>query len=130
MNEAHAYQKDAFAKVPLALRNWDSLLKSIHNDVNMLLQDNAEYLYLLRARANIAFQSRESEIWKLQSNEEEGQEKKGYKGEEEVCPGEEARPKEEAYPGEQPQPGREAQPVEEASPGQEPNPGEEDQPGQ
>lgn len=130
VNEAHAYQKDASSKAPLALRNWDSLLKSIHNDVNMLLQDNAEYLYLLRARANIAFQSRENENWKLQSKAKEGQEEKGYKGEEEVCPGEEARPKEEAHPGEQPQPGKEAQPVEEATPGQEPNPREEVQPGQ
>ena len=127
VNEAHAYQKGT-PKAPLAVAKWDSLLKSINHEVNTLLQDNAEYLYFLRARANIAYQSRESESSKLQRKDNEGQEEKAYEGEEEVIPGEEARPKEEAYPGEQVQPRNEAQPGEEANPGQESGPGVEAQP--
>lgn len=60
MDEAHAFRHNAMqATVPRGLREWKLYLVNVNFHINYLLRDNAEYLRLVRAKANVAYQLRE-----------------------------------------------------------------------
>ena len=44
---------------------WNEYLKNVEFHLNFLLRDNADYLQLVRAKANLAFQAREELIYEL-----------------------------------------------------------------
>ncbi|EDK45286.1 hypothetical protein LELG_03465 [Lodderomyces elongisporus NRRL YB-4239] len=60
---AHAYKKDnkknSQVVIGLGLDAWVEYLKHIEFHLNYLIRDNADYLRLVRAKANLAFQARE-----------------------------------------------------------------------
>lgn len=60
-NDANDYKENLSksTKKPRGLEKWISYLKNINFHINFLLRDNDDYLKLIRARANVAFQLRE-----------------------------------------------------------------------
>lgn len=59
-NEAEEYKYNPRGKTkPNGLRDWDQYLDNINFHIKFLLTDNDEYLKLVRAKANIAYQLRE-----------------------------------------------------------------------
>ncbi|EMG48527.1 hypothetical protein G210_0893 [Candida maltosa Xu316] len=58
----------------LGLKKWEDYLKNVEFTLNFLLRDNIEYLQIIRAKANIAFQMREGLVMDL-LEERERQEK-------------------------------------------------------
>lgn len=59
-NEAEEYKYNPRGKTkPNGLRTWDQYLDNINFHIKFLLTDNDEYLKLVRAKANIAYQLRE-----------------------------------------------------------------------
>lgn len=74
-NDANAYKYDARgAKVPRGLEQWAEYLGKVNFHINFLLRDNAEYLQLVRAKANVAYQQREGLTYKLKQEEKARQE--------------------------------------------------------
>ena len=57
-----------------SLNEWDNYLKNIEFHLNFLISDNIEFLQLIRAKANIAFQMREGLVDELNRIEKEKQE--------------------------------------------------------
>lgn len=91
-DEANAY-KGKYAEadneiVPLPLADWDKYFRDIHYHVGFLTHDNEEYLKLIRAKANVAYQAREA----LQRAKEEKQEQAGSAPEQEPEPVPESPP--------------------------------------
>lgn len=66
-NQANDYQNDfTIDVVPVGLENWSIYMKNVYFHANFLTNDNEEYLKLVRAKANVAFQLREGLIDKLE----------------------------------------------------------------
>lgn len=66
-NQANDYQDDfTIDVVPVGLENWSIYMKNVYFHANFLTNDNEEYLKLVRAKANVAFQLREGLIDKLE----------------------------------------------------------------
>lgn len=107
-DEANEYKAKYFHAdnkvIPEALRPWDTYFREIHYHIGFLTHDNEEYLRLVRARANVAFQARESLEAKKAAEAEEGAkvaEAKAEVPDEPVAEGAESEPVEpaEAEPG-------------------------------
>ena len=93
-DEANAYKSKYFEAdnkiVPSALSEWDKYFRDIHYHVGFLTHDNEEYLRLVRAKANVAYQAREALERKIeqerekkdQGNEEEKEHQDNGQGEE------------------------------------------------
>lgn len=65
-DEAHAYKDDLQAsKKPKALKEWDEYVRNINFHIGFLVRDNDEYLLLVRAQANVAYQQREGLAYEL-----------------------------------------------------------------
>lgn len=65
-DQANAYQDNSFSEfVPVGLEEWGVYLKNIYFHADFLTSDNAEYLKLVRAKANVAFQLREKLVNQL-----------------------------------------------------------------
>ncbi|EGW34200.1 uncharacterized protein SPAPADRAFT_65362 [Spathaspora passalidarum NRRL Y-27907] len=63
----------------IGMKVWNEYLRNVEFHLNFLLRDNADYLQLMRAKANIAFQMREGLVYDLkkeEAREQEEQEKK------------------------------------------------------
>lgn len=63
----------SYTVIPNGLEDWISYLKNINFHIEFILHDNDEYLNLARAKANVAFQTREGyerELERLQAEEE------------------------------------------------------------
>lgn len=66
-NQANDYQDDfTIDVVPAGLEKWSMYMKNVYFHANFLTNDNEEYLKLVRAKANVAFQLREGLIDKLE----------------------------------------------------------------
>lgn len=66
-NQANDYQNDfTIGVVPAGLENWSMYMKNVYFHANFLTNDNEEYLKLVRAKANVAFQLREGLIDKME----------------------------------------------------------------
>lgn len=71
-DEAHEFrQKPRGTQIPLGLDTWSEYLDNINFHIKYLLQDNDEYLKLVRAKANLAYQMREGLTRQLKAAEEE-----------------------------------------------------------
>ncbi|KAG7665837.1 SHE10 [[Candida] subhashii] len=73
-DSAHEYKKDnkkAEMKV-VGMNEWNEYLKNIEFHLNFLIRDNADYLQLVRAKANVAFQLREGLVHDLTQMEKRG----------------------------------------------------------
>lgn len=68
-NEANEYkEKLHHAKsVPKGLSRWSDYLKTVNFHINHILIENGEYLQLVRARANVAFQFREELVHEMKA---------------------------------------------------------------
>ncbi|CAK9436961.1 uncharacterized protein LODBEIA_P14570 [Lodderomyces beijingensis] len=66
-DKAHQYKKDnkKFASLVIGLEPWNEYLSQIEFHINYLVRDNADYLRLVRAKANLAFQGREELVHNL-----------------------------------------------------------------
>lgn len=86
-DEANAYKSKYFEAdnkiVPSALSEWDKYFRDIHYHVGFLTHDNEEYLRLVRAKANVAYQAREALERKIEQEREEKEEKEEDNGEKE-----------------------------------------------
>lgn len=68
-NQANDYQNDfSIDVIPVGLENWSAYMKNVYFHANFLTNDNEEYLKLVRAKANVAFQLREGLIDKLEES--------------------------------------------------------------
>lgn len=68
-NQANDYQNDlSIDTIPVGLEDWSAYMKNIYFHANFLTNDNEEYLKLVRAKANVAFQLREGLIDKLEES--------------------------------------------------------------
>lgn len=66
-DEAHAYKDDPqTAFKPKALAKWDEYLRNINFHIGFIVRDNDEYLRLVRAQANVAYQQREGLTYELE----------------------------------------------------------------
>lgn len=70
-NSANDYKVDNKGKTVVGLEEWNKYLQNIEAHLNFLVRDNIEYLQIVRARANIAFQMREGLVYDLNKLEEE-----------------------------------------------------------
>lgn len=86
-DEAYAYKNDSQApSKPKTLRKWDEFLRNINFHIGFLLRDNDEYLKLVRAQANVAYQEREGltqELSQKQEAEKKAAERSRIKAEQE-----------------------------------------------
>ena len=74
-DDANAYKYNARgAKVPSGLEPWAEYLGKVNFHIRFLLKDNADYLQLVRAKANIAYQQREGLSYQLKQEEKARQE--------------------------------------------------------
>ncbi|KAL6454398.1 SHE10 Outer spore wall assembly protein SHE10 [Candida maltosa Xu316] len=73
-NQANLYKRQNQQDEILGLKKWEDYLKNVEFTLNFLLRDNIEYLQIIRAKANIAFQMREGLVMDL-LEERERQEK-------------------------------------------------------
>lgn len=74
-DEAYAYQKDPYKEQPpLILMEWNIYLNKVNFHIHFLLHDNEEYLRLVRAKANVAYQLRESLNSELEHSNNESSE--------------------------------------------------------
>ncbi|CUM67977.1 uncharacterized protein PRCAT00005691001 [Priceomyces carsonii] len=64
-NQASDY-KDNSALIPSGLEKWDEYLKKVEFHISALLREHDDYLKIMRAKANVAFQLRESAVSDLQ----------------------------------------------------------------
>ena len=65
-DEAHAYKANPEApQKPKALEEWDKYVRDIKFHIGFLTRDNDEYLFLVRAKANVAYQQREGLTYEL-----------------------------------------------------------------
>lgn len=70
-DEAHAYKNDPQASnKPNALMEWDEYVRNINFHIGFLARDNDEYLLLVRAQANVAYQQREGLTYELTEKKE------------------------------------------------------------
>ncbi|RLV95525.1 Outer spore wall assembly protein SHE10 [Spathaspora sp. JA1] len=53
----------------IGMKVWNEYLRNVEFHLNFLLRDNADYLQLIRAKANIAFQMREGLVYDLKKEE-------------------------------------------------------------
>lgn len=67
LTNANRYKQDnkAYANSAIGMSVWNEYLKNVEFHLNFLLRDNADYLQLVRAKANLAFQAREELIYEL-----------------------------------------------------------------
>lgn len=66
-DEAHAYKDDPQTVLkPKALAKWDEYLRNINFHIGFIVRDNDEYLRLVRAQANVAYQQREGLTYELE----------------------------------------------------------------
>lgn len=86
-DQAHKYKSNYLFEnedvhsvvIPQGFAKWEEYLQSIHFHANFLINDNGEYLGLVRAKANLAFQLRTQteyeleELFERQAREEEQQ---------------------------------------------------------
>ncbi|RLV86345.1 Outer spore wall assembly protein SHE10 [Meyerozyma sp. JA9] len=74
-DEANAYKSKYLEAdntiVPSALKEWDQYFRDIHYHVGFLTHDNEEYLRLVRAKANVAYQAREALERKIEQEREQ-----------------------------------------------------------
>lgn len=121
-DQAHKYKsnflfenEDAHSVViPQGFAKWEEYLQSIHFHANFLINDNGEYLGLVRAKANLAFQLRTQteyeleELFENQAREEEQDEGEQIDGLSNVsaatAASEASAPVEDAQPLKEPQP--------------------------
>lgn len=54
-------KRDEFATHPVSMDELILFTKKVHNTLIMIERENSEYLYILRSKANLAFQKREKE---------------------------------------------------------------------
>lgn len=65
-DEALAYKDDPESvRKPQALKEWDEYVRNVNFHIGFLIRDNDEYLMLVRAQANVAYQQREGLIYEL-----------------------------------------------------------------
>ncbi|OBA24428.1 hypothetical protein METBIDRAFT_10568 [Metschnikowia bicuspidata var. bicuspidata NRRL YB-4993] len=65
-DDASAYKFNARgSKVPRGLESWAAYLGKVNFHISFLMRDNAEYLQLVRAKANVAYQEREGLTYRL-----------------------------------------------------------------
>lgn len=91
-DSANDYKINNKGKSVVGLEEWNSYLQNIEAHLNFLIRDNFEYLQIIRARANIAFQLREGLVYELNKIEEEKNQKEEEQqvAEEEESAGEES----------------------------------------
>ncbi|RCK62453.1 Outer spore wall assembly protein SHE10 [Candida viswanathii] len=70
-DSANDYKADNKGKSVIGLEEWNKYLQNIEAHLNFLMRDNIEYLQIVRARANIAFQMREGLVYDLNKAYEE-----------------------------------------------------------
>ncbi|KAG2731103.1 hypothetical protein G9P44_006252 [Scheffersomyces stipitis] len=59
----------------LGLDGWNDYLKNVEFHINYLVRDNDDYLRLVRAKANVAFQLREATVRKLEEENADAEER-------------------------------------------------------
>ncbi|KAG5420589.1 hypothetical protein I9W82_002470 [Candida metapsilosis] len=67
LSNANLYKQDnkENASRVIGMSDWNQYLKNVEFHLNFLIRDNADYLQLVRAKANLAFQAREELIFEL-----------------------------------------------------------------
>lgn len=74
-DEAIAYKENPQAQQkPKALLEWDEYLRNINFHIGFLARDNDEYLRLVRAQANVAYQQREGLTYELEEAQKKAEE--------------------------------------------------------
>ncbi|KAI5965416.1 hypothetical protein CANMA_003412 [Candida margitis] len=73
LTNAYKYKQDnkAHANDVIGMKLWNEYLKNVEYHLNFLIRDNADYLQLVRAKANLAFQAREELVYELTNGEED-----------------------------------------------------------
>lgn len=71
LTNANRYKQDnkTYANDAIGMTEWNEYLKNVEFHLNFLIRDNADYLQLVRAKANLAFQAREELIYELTNGE-------------------------------------------------------------
>ncbi|KAI5948625.1 SHE10 [Candida theae] len=71
LTNANLYKRDnkTYAASAIGMENWNDYLKNVEFHLNFLIRDNADYLQLVRAKANLAFQAREELIYEMTNGE-------------------------------------------------------------
>ncbi|KAI5954560.1 hypothetical protein KGF54_002335 [Candida jiufengensis] len=79
LNNANTYKsnnkQEGIRDLVIGLRDWNDYLNNIEFHLNFLIRDNADYLRLVRAKANVAFQMREELVYNLEKVKKELEEK-------------------------------------------------------
>lgn len=94
-DQAEAYKANSKSTNAIGLREWNAYIGKVDFHVGFLLRDNDDYLKLVRAQANVAFQLREAEVRRI-DEEKERREKERVEEEERERAEEEQRERERA----------------------------------
>lgn len=70
-DDAEAYRLNPRGAVPLGLSKWAEFIQKMNFHVLFLLKDNDEYMKLMRAKANVAYQQREVLTREVEEREQE-----------------------------------------------------------